>query len=172
MEEAPGLLLGPGAGDAQRLPDRRQRAHQRGHPVKPVRLTHRFVEYIPEDLERGVLYVSLPYTIAVHLCACGCGSTVVTPLGPTDRSLTFDGVAVSLSPSIGNWSYRTLAQCSTLQGGGVGHPRHSGPEGRGTRVRIALSDDVVVRPTAGRAESNACGGPCKTSSRKGAGKGL
>ncbi|GGS05966.1 hypothetical protein GCM10010269_51160 [Streptomyces humidus] len=26
--------------------------------------------------------------------------------------------------------YRTLAQCSTLQGGGVGHPAPGGPEGR------------------------------------------
>ncbi|MET9843999.1 hypothetical protein [Streptomyces ossamyceticus] len=27
--------------------------------------------------------------------------------------------------------YRTLARCSTLQGGGVGHPAPGGPEGRG-----------------------------------------
>ncbi|MFF3420087.1 DUF6527 family protein [Streptomyces sp. NPDC002698] len=73
--------------------------------MKPVRLTHRFVDYIPEPLERGVLYVSLTFTTAVHLCACGCGSTVVTPLSPTDWSLTFDGTTVSLSPSVGNWSY-------------------------------------------------------------------
>ncbi|MFE2696973.1 DUF6527 family protein [Streptomyces mirabilis] len=73
--------------------------------MKPVRLTHRFVDYIPEHLERGVLYVSLTFTTAVHLCACGCGSTVVTPLSPTDWSLTFDGATVSLSPSVGNWSY-------------------------------------------------------------------
>jgi len=68
--------------------------------------------------------------------------------------------------------YRTPARRSTLQGGGVGHLRQSGPEGLDVRARIALSDNGVVRPTAGRAESNACGGPCKTSSRKGAGKGL
>jgi hypothetical protein len=28
----------------------------------------------------------------------------VTPLSPTDWKLTFDGVSVSLHPSIGNWS--------------------------------------------------------------------
>ncbi|MGP3736639.1 rhamnogalacturonan acetylesterase [Streptomyces sp. GDS52] len=54
--------------------------------------------------------------------------------------------------------YRTLAQCSTLQGGGVGHPARSGPKGRGGMAKIALSDDGVVGPTAGRAGSQACGG--------------
>jgi hypothetical protein len=73
--------------------------------VKAVRLTHEFVEYIPEQLEPGVLYVSLPFTTVVHLCCCGCDSKVVTPLSPTDWRLTFDGESISLSPSIGNWSY-------------------------------------------------------------------
>ncbi|MET8893193.1 DUF6527 family protein [Streptomyces albogriseolus] len=41
----------------------------------------------------------------VHLCCCGCGNKVVTPLSPTNWSLTFDGDSISLSPSIGNWSY-------------------------------------------------------------------
>ncbi|MEU3550841.1 DUF6527 family protein [Streptomyces longwoodensis] len=41
----------------------------------------------------------------IHLCCCGCGSKIVTPLSPTDWSLTFDGASISLSPSIGNWSY-------------------------------------------------------------------
>jgi hypothetical protein len=54
--------------------------------------------------------------------------------------------------------YRTLAQCSTLQGGGEGHPVHGGPEDRSGMAKIALPDDGVVRPTAGRAGSQACGG--------------
>jgi len=54
--------------------------------------------------------------------------------------------------------YRTLAQCSTLQGGGVGHPAGSGPEGHSGMAKIALSDNGVVGPTAGRAGSQACGG--------------
>jgi len=73
--------------------------------VRAVRLTHEFVHYIPEQLEPGVLYVSLPFTTVVHLCCCGCGNKVVTPLSPADWSLTFDGASISLSPSIGNWSY-------------------------------------------------------------------
>lgn len=62
---------------------------------------HRFVQYVPAQLEPGVLYVSMDYATASHLCPCGCGSRVVTPLGPADWQLLFDG-SVSLRPSIGN----------------------------------------------------------------------
>ena len=52
----------------------------------------------------GVLYVSIPFTMVVHRCCCGCGNEVVTPLDPTDWQMPIDGKSVSLSPSIGNWS--------------------------------------------------------------------
>jgi hypothetical protein len=68
------------------------------------KLQHRFVKAIPEKLEDGVLYISPDYRTITHKCCCGCGFEVVTPLGPTDWKLTFDGVSVSLFPSIGNWS--------------------------------------------------------------------
>lgn len=68
-------------------------------------LQHRFVEYIPAQPEEGILYISIQYKSAVHLCICGCGNKVVTPLTPKDWELTFDGVSVSLYPSIGNWSF-------------------------------------------------------------------
>jgi hypothetical protein len=68
-------------------------------------LSHEFVEFIPEQLQEGVLYVSTAYATATHRCFCGCGREVVTPLSPTDWKLTFDGETVSLSPSIGNWSF-------------------------------------------------------------------
>lgn len=64
-----------------------------------------FVEFIPETLEQGQLYVSMKYATVCHLCCCGCGMTVVTPLAPTDWKLTFDGERVSLFPSIGNWGF-------------------------------------------------------------------
>ncbi len=67
-------------------------------------LSHRFVEEIPPRLEEGVLYVSMEYATFAHLCACGCGSETVTPLGRTEWRLTYDGEAVSLHPSVGNWS--------------------------------------------------------------------
>src|SRR5205085_355428 len=66
-------------------------------------LTHEFVEFIPDDLEEGVLYVSMQYATAAHKCFCGCGTEVVTPLSPTDWKLIFDGKTISLDPSIGNW---------------------------------------------------------------------
>ena len=63
-----------------------------------------FVEYIPADLAPGVLYVSMPYATALHLCACGCGSKTVTPLSATGWIMTFDGT-VTLRPSIGNGQF-------------------------------------------------------------------
>ena len=64
-------------------------------------LTTVFTKAIPAVPDPKTLYVSLEYRTAVHLCACGCGSKVVTPLGPNDWVLTFDGT-VSLRPSVGN----------------------------------------------------------------------
>ncbi|GAB1360168.1 hypothetical protein M2138_002033 [Dysgonomonadaceae bacterium PH5-43] len=68
-------------------------------------MQHRFVEIIPDTIEDGVLYISLKYCTAIHKCVCGCGNEVVTPISPTDWKLIFDGKTVSLSPSIGNWSF-------------------------------------------------------------------
>ena len=65
---------------------------------------HEFVEFIPNELEHATLYVSIPYATCVHLCFCGCGERVVTPLSPIDWRLTFDGESVSLDPSVGNWN--------------------------------------------------------------------
>ena len=67
-------------------------------------LRHHFVENVPAKLEPGVIYVSIPFSTAVHACACGCGNEVVTPIRPNKWTLSFDGESVSLSPSIGSWS--------------------------------------------------------------------
>jgi len=66
---------------------------------------HEFVEFVPEVLEQGKLYISIPYATAVHLCACGCGIKVVTPISPPEWTLKWDGDTVSLDPSIGNWQF-------------------------------------------------------------------
>ncbi len=63
---------------------------------------HEFVDRIPSELEAGVLYVSMPCRVVVHLCPCGCANRVNTSLFPTRYSLTFDGQTVSLQPSILN----------------------------------------------------------------------
>jgi hypothetical protein len=68
-------------------------------------LKHEFVEFIPDELESGTIYVSIRFATASHLCCCGCGNKVVTPIRPTDWTLIFDGKTVSLEPSIGNWSF-------------------------------------------------------------------
>ncbi len=69
-----------------------------------MKLSHEFVKNIPENLEDGVVYVSVDYSTAIHKCCCGCGNEVVTPLSPTDWKLIFDGETISLCPSIGNWN--------------------------------------------------------------------
>jgi hypothetical protein len=73
--------------------------------LKNSHLDARFVEYIPEEVEPGLIYVSMPYATAIHKCCCGCGEEVVTPFSPTDWKISFDGVSVSLWPSIGNWDF-------------------------------------------------------------------
>lgn len=67
-------------------------------------IKHEFVKFMPEHLEPGILYISLQYKTMVHLCCCGCESKVVTPLSPTGWEMTFNGKAVSVYPSIGNWN--------------------------------------------------------------------
>jgi len=67
------------------------------------RIEPEFVEFIPEELAPGKLYISMEYATASHLCCCGCGEKVVTPFTPTDWRMTYDGETVSLRPSVGNW---------------------------------------------------------------------
>lgn len=70
------------------------------------KITHKFVEYIPNNLEENVLYISIEYTTAVHLCFCGCKNKVNTPITPTDWKLTYNGKFVSLDPSVGSWNLK------------------------------------------------------------------
>ncbi len=74
--------------------------------MKENRIFPKFVEFIPDELDDGTIYISIRYATASHLCPCGCHSKVVTPLSPTDWALTYNGKAVSLTPSIGNWSFK------------------------------------------------------------------
>lgn len=61
------------------------------------------VRFMPTKLEPGILYVSEEFGTAAHLCPCGCGSKVRTPLGPTEWTFTESELGPSLDPSIGNW---------------------------------------------------------------------
>lgn len=70
---------------------------------KLIQLSVQRVIQIPKDMEEGVLYVSYEFETAAHLCACGCGSKVRTPLGPTGWTLYEHKEGPTLVPSIGNW---------------------------------------------------------------------
>ena len=61
------------------------------------------VDYMPKELKPDVLYVAEQFGAAAHLCACGCGAKIRTPLGPTEWKLQETETGPTLYPSIGNW---------------------------------------------------------------------
>lgn len=61
------------------------------------------VQYMPRELEPGILYYSKEFGIAGHMCPCGCGNKIITPIGPTDWSMSIRKEKPTLYPSIGNW---------------------------------------------------------------------
>jgi len=65
------------------------------------RFALRKVQYMPTKLEPGLLYVAEKFGAAAHLCACGCGTIVRTPLNRW--SLVETKFGPTLDPSIGNW---------------------------------------------------------------------
>ncbi len=71
--------------------------------MKLEHITLQRVEFMPKQLEPGVLYVSEKFGAMAHLCACGCGAKIRTPLGPTEWSLKETACGPSLWPSVGNW---------------------------------------------------------------------
>ena len=64
-----------------------------------------FVDKIPLNLKNGILYVCLNCNVIVHRCACWCGQKTVTPI---DKKygwvIKYDGQAITLRPSIGNFN--------------------------------------------------------------------
>lgn len=71
-----------------------------------MKISPKFVDNIPDVLEDNTIYISLKYNTAIHKCACGCGNEVVTPISPVNWTLSYNGKDISLSPSIGNWSFK------------------------------------------------------------------
>lgn len=61
------------------------------------------MQFMPKELESGLLYVSEEFEVAGHLCACGCRAKVMTPLGPTEWSFEEVDGQPTLRPSIGSW---------------------------------------------------------------------
>lgn len=62
---------------------------------------HRYVRSVPAQLEPNTLYVSRKYDLVMHLCMCGCGTKVVTPLGPAEWSVREHAGKITLRPSVG-----------------------------------------------------------------------
>ena len=73
--------------------------------MRQTQFTPIFVEYIPDRLEEGKLYISEKYRTSSHLCACGCGYETVTPLREGGWQISMANDIVTLSPSIGNFNF-------------------------------------------------------------------
>jgi hypothetical protein len=69
--------------------------------LKSVELT-----IMPEhsEMKDGEIYISRVFSLAIHLCACGCGEETVTPIDDGARGWTLSqgDNGVTLHPSIGN----------------------------------------------------------------------
>lgn len=74
------------------------------------------VSTIPPELEPGILYVAEAFGAVAHLCACGCGTKVRTPLGPTDWHLEETRRGPTLWPSIGNWQEQCQSHYLIIDG--------------------------------------------------------
>lgn len=75
--------------------------------MKIFELRPEYHELIPEIIEEGILYISLKYGCAIHLCACGCKDKTVTAFKPEWKdgwTLTCVNDKVTLRPSIGNFA--------------------------------------------------------------------
>ncbi len=81
-------------------------------------LQHRLLTGFQNRLQPGILYISIEFASMSHLCCCGCGREVITPLSPKDWKFTYDGASVSVHPSIGNWSLPCRSHY-IIQSGGI-----------------------------------------------------
>lgn len=106
-----------------------------------------FVDSFPFTMESGVLYVSTAYNTCGHLCCCGCGHEVVTPLSPAQWSFTYDGENLSLNPSVGNWALPCRSHYWIRKGTVQWTRRYSSDEISENRIRdrqeLAQQDDEV-----------------------------
>jgi hypothetical protein len=81
-----------------------------------MRFELQHVHFIPKDLQPGILYVSEEFGTAAHLCACGCGSKIRTPMGPTEWSIEETTEGPTMDPSIGNWQQACKSHYLIIRG--------------------------------------------------------
>lgn len=79
-------------------------------------MKYKFLKYIPEDLDEGIIYISKEFKLAIHLCCCGCKSETVTPLGKGEWNYIKEEGKITLHPSIGNYSLPCKSHYSIIQG--------------------------------------------------------
>lgn len=103
-------------------------------------LKHQWVRFIPDTPEPGILYISREYNTATHLCCCGCGLEVVTPLNSAKWSVKDHGDSVSLFPSIGNWSF----PCKSHYWIDHGRVKWAGTMANRQIARVRKSDRLAV----------------------------
>lgn len=136
---------------------------------REMTLTHELVEYIPDDLNEGTIYVSMAFATVAHKCCCGCGNEVITPLSPTDWKLIFDGQSISLDPSIGNWNFACQSHYWIKDNRVKWAPRWSQEEINDGRAHDALAKaryfDSPKTPTVNDANAGV-GGPGKGKSKE------
>lgn len=68
-----------------------------------MRIELQRVRYMPKTLEPGILYFAEEFGAAAHLCACGCGTKIRTPIASTEWAIHEGPKGVTLCPSVGNW---------------------------------------------------------------------
>lgn len=107
-----------------------------------------FVENFPAAMEQGVLYVSIAYSTCGHLCCCGCGQEVITPLSPAQWSFTYDGESISLAPSVGNWALSCQSHYWIRKGAVQWSRRYSSAEvaenRERDRIEVVRRDDEIT----------------------------
>lgn len=64
-----------------------------------------YVEFIPEILDQGTIYISRRFKTSTHLCLCGCGNKTILPFGPNWWQLYENEKGISITPSIGNYAF-------------------------------------------------------------------
>lgn len=115
------------------------------------RLEPVFIDARPDVLDRGEVYISIPFRTSVHLCCCGCGNEVWLPIRPNRWNFTFDGDNVSFSPSVGNWSFPCQSHYWIREGWVDWAPAWSKQQIADGRIQTrerdrGLSTDFATRP--------------------------
>lgn len=132
--------------------------------MKARGISPEFVEFIPSTLVKGILYISETYKTAAHLCCCGCGIKIVTPINETGWSLTRKGGRVTLHPSIGNWNHPCQShywiKCDRVVWSGTMTPQEIA---RGRTFDRARSDAYFAKNIEVKVESGSKQSPPKLS---------